>query len=61
MRRVSHRQNVDNSPSSSLAVCTCGWRQLAGSAPTAWAAARNHALNSHRGEQCNALRSRYAK
>ena len=59
MRSVSHRQSVDKSAHSSLALCSCGWRQLADTGPAAWLAARNHAMRSHYGENCNAINSRY--
>jgi hypothetical protein len=41
------RQYLDRSPCSVLAVCTCGWRELAFNDVTAWMLAVHHAQYVH--------------
>lgn len=50
MRTVMHRQRVDVSDCSALAICTCGWRSLASSKAHAWRIAHTHGLDQHPGE-----------
>jgi hypothetical protein len=44
-------QDIDVSERSVVALCSCGWRMLLGSADrgVAWAAARSHAAHAHPG------------
>lgn len=50
------RQYLDQSHYSILAVCTCGWRELASSDVTAWEANVTHAQLVH-GDAQRAIRS----
>jgi hypothetical protein len=52
---MGHSQRVDKSPSSSLALCSCGWRSMGSNYASASAAARAHAIHAHSGEDCNSL------
>lgn len=47
---MTERQWVDYSTTSSLAVCSCGWRQLCDSKRTAWDASSAHAKHAHPGD-----------
>jgi len=47
------RQRVDQSATTALATCSCGWRSLQGCRSSAWQAAHTHAMTSHPGDNTN--------
>lgn len=53
-----HRQNVDATRSSALAVCSCGWRHMTSDRGAAWSAAHRHALAIHPGDDDGTSRRR---
>ena len=42
-----HRQSIDPSTTSTLAVCSCGWRALVSTNVAAWRANVEHAKRAH--------------
>jgi hypothetical protein len=57
---MTHRQTVDATRSSALAVCTCGWRQMTSDTGIAWQIAHRHALAIHPGDDDGTSRRRAA-
>lgn len=45
-----HSQQVDATPTSALALCSCGWRHITTHRQAARRAAHAHALTMHRGD-----------
>lgn len=53
-----HRQSVDATRTSALALCSCGWRFMTGSRAAAWQVAHHHALVQHPGHDDGTSRRR---
>lgn len=47
---MTERQTVEATPSSALAICSCGWRDINASKSSAWASAYAHAQRAHQGD-----------
>lgn len=47
---MPERQSVESTRSSSLAMCSCGWRTIFNDPGPAWAAAAAHGLHAHPGD-----------
>lgn len=45
-----YRQWIDPSTTSTLALCTCGWRALVSTRSAAWKAGNDHATHAHPGQ-----------
>ena len=56
---MEYRQSIDVSTTTVLALCSCGWRALAGDNVRAWSMNLEHARHAHPGQHKTASDAYY--